>query len=234
MALSIFGDITAKDAVTLAEKYTRRIRRDLAPARLTVTPKPSLPARVEIREPREQCIVLFGFLGAGLADSRRDSLLLLENAMSGMSSHLFESVREKRGLAYYASTTQRVGIDTGSFTIYAGTRADALPEVEKLFYAEIERVATKGLDADEIDRARNMVIAEHEMGLQNNGNLAMVCTLNELYQLGFDHEFTTRKRIEAITADQIRQAASSILSTNKLAISIVLPQTNGKTLPSPH
>jgi zinc protease len=234
MGLSIFGDITAKDAVMLAEKYTHRIRRDLAPARLTVTPKPSLPARMEILEPREQCIVLFGFPGAGMADSRRDSLLLLENAMSGMSSHLFETVREKRGLAYYASTTQRVGIDTGSFTIYAGTRADALPEVEKLFYAEIERVATKGLDPAEIDRARNMVIAEHEMGLQDNGNLAMVCSLNELYQLGFDHEFTTRKRIEAITPDQIRHAAASILSTNKLAISIVLPQTGGKTLPSPH
>jgi predicted Zn-dependent peptidase len=76
-----------------------------------------------------------------------------------------------------------------------------------------------------------MVIAEHEMGLQDNGNLAMVCALNELYQLGFDHEFTTRKRIEAVTPDQIRLAAASILVTNKLAISIVLPNAAGKTSP---
>ncbi|MEI6169226.1 MAG: pitrilysin family protein [bacterium] len=234
MVLSIFGDITAKDAEALAEKYTRRIRRDLAPARLAATPKPVLPARVEAREPREQCIVLFGFPGAGLADPRRDALLLLENAMSGMSSHLFDTIRDKRGLAYYASTSQRVGLDSGLFMIYAGTRADALPEVEKLFREEIERVVTKGLDPDEIDRARNMVIAEHEMGLQDNGNLAMVCALNELYQLGFDHEFTTRKRIEAVTPDQIRQAAASILVTNQLAISIVLPNVEEKTSASPH
>ncbi len=225
MALSIFGDITAKEAEALAEKYTRRIRRDLAPARWAAPPTPTLPARVAAYEPREQCIVLFGFPGTGLADPRRDALLLLENAMSGMSSHLFETVREKRGLAYYASTSQRVGIDSGLFMLYAGTRADALPEVEKLLGAEIERVTTKGLDPDEIDRARNMVIAEHEMGLQDNGNLAMVCALNELYQLGFDYEFSTRKRIEAVTPDQIRQTAASILSTNRLAISIVLPKS---------
>ncbi len=224
MALSIFGDITAREAEILAEKYTRRIRHDLAPARLTATPKPTLPARSEKFEPREQCIVLYGFPGVGLTDPRRDSLLLLQNAMNGMSSRLFETVREKRGLAYYASTSQRVGIDTGLFTLFAGTRTDALPEVEKLFMEEIERVATKGLDPEEIDRARNMVIAEHEMGLQDNGSLAMVCALNELYQLGFDYEFSTRKRIDAVTPDQIHQAAASILSTNKLAISIVLPK----------
>ncbi|MEI6562778.1 MAG: pitrilysin family protein [bacterium] len=225
MALSIFGDITAKEAEALAEKYTRRIRRDLAPARLTMTPKPTLPARVESREPREQCILLFGFPGVGITDPRRDPLLLLENAMSGMSSHLFDAVREKRGLAYYASTSQRVGLDSGSFMLYAGTRNDALVEVEKLFAEEVERVSTKGLDAEEIDRARNMVIAEHEMRLQDNGNLAMVCAINELTQLGYAYEFSTRKRIETVTPDQIRQAAASILLTNKLAISIVRPET---------
>jgi predicted Zn-dependent peptidase len=69
------------------------------------------------------------------------------------------------------------------------------------------------------------------MGLQDNGNLAMSCALNELYRLGFDHEFTTRKRIEAVTPEQIRQAATSILVTNQLAISIILPKADGKTSP---
>lgn len=225
MVLSIFGNITAKDAEALAEKYSRRIRRDLAPARLTFNMQPALPARVEAREPREQCIVLFGFPSISLTDPRRDALLLLENAMSGLSSHLFDTVRDKRGLAYYASATQRVGLDSGSFTVYAGTRADALPEVERLFLAEIERVTKTGLDTDEFERGRNVVIAEHEMRLQDNGNLAMSCALNELYQLGYDYEFNTRKRIEALTQEQVRQAAASILTTNKLAVSIVLPKT---------
>lgn len=234
LVVSIFGAVSGRDAEALAEKYTRRIRRDLAPARLAVSTKPVLPARVETHEPREQCIVLFGFPGVGLSDPRRDALLLVENAMSGLSSHLFETVRDKRGLAYYASSSQRVGIDTGSFTLYAGTRADALPEVERLFHEEIQRVARSGLDSNEFARARNMVIAEHEMRLQDNAGLAMTCALNELYQLGYAYEFGTRQRIEAITPEQLRQAAATILETNKLAISVVLPQTDRKAPPISH
>lgn len=231
MALSIFGAISSQDAEALAEKYSRHIRRDLAPARLAMSPKPVLPARAENHEPREQCIILFGFPGVGLADSRRDALLMLENAMSGLSSHLFETVRDKRGLAYFASSSQRVGIETGSFTLYAGIRTEALPEVERLFHEEIQRVTHSGLESNEFARARNMVIAEHEMRLQDNGGLAMTCALNELYQLGYDYDFGTRQRIEAITPNQLRQAAASILTTNKLAVSVVLPKTDRNTPP---
>ena len=223
MALAIFGDITVKDAAALARKYLRRIRRDVAPARLSAVPHPVLPARLEQREPREQCIVLFGFPGASLTDPRNDALVLLDAAMSGMSSRLFETVRDKRGLAYYTSASLWSGLDAGVFTIYAGTRAEALPEVEQLIRAEMERVTTKGLDAEEISGARNKVIAEHEMSLQDNGRLAMGCALHELYGQGFDYEFSTRTRMERVTPEQIRQAAASVISTNKLAVSVVLP-----------
>lgn len=223
MALSIFGDITAKDARTLALKYIRRIRGDVAPARLSATPRPVLPARLEQHEPREQCIVLFGFPGVSLSDPRYDALVLLESAMSGMSSRLFETVRDKRGLAYYASASLRPGLDAGLFTLYAGTRADALTEVETLIRAEMDRVTTKGLDAEEITGARNRIIASHEMGLQDNGQLAMGCALHELYGQGYDYEFSIPARMARVTPEQIREAAASIMGTNKLAISVVLP-----------
>ncbi len=224
MTLSIFGDITAKDAEALAEKYIKRIRADRAPARMAFTPKPALPARLEKREPREQCIVIYGVPGVGLADPRRDALQVLEAAMGGMSSRLFETVREQRGLAYYASTRQRIGLDAGLFTLFAGTRPDTLPEVERLFREEISRVTTQGLDPEEIERARNILIGGQEMQLEDNSGLAMSCSVNELTCLGYDYDFTTRQRIEAITPEQIRLAAASILDTNKLAISVVLPE----------
>ena len=224
LVIALFGDITTKDAEALVSRYVGRIRRDVAPARLGAVPSPILPARLEKREPREQCIVLYGFPGVSLSDSRRDPLDLLEAATGGMSSRLFETVRDKRGLAYYASTTQRFGLDSGIFTLFAGTRIDALPQVERLIREEIERVTTKGLEPEEIARARNMVLAEHEMRLQDNGGLAMMCALDELYGQGFAYEFSTRKRIEAVTPEQIKQATLSILNTNKLAISVVLPE----------
>lgn len=224
MTLAIFGDITAKEAEALALKHIRRIRHDLPPARLGLSPHPVLPTRIEKLEPREQCIVIYGFPGIGLTDPRRDALSILEAAMGGMSSRLFETVRDKRGLAYYASTRQRIGLDSGIFTLYAGTRRDALPEVERLIAEEITRVTTQGLQPEEIERGRNMVVAEQEMKLQDNGQLAMTCALDELFGQGCNYAFTIRQRMEAVTPAQIREAAASILQTNKLAVSVVLPK----------
>ena len=225
MALAVFGDITSKEAESMVLKYIGQVRRDQPPARLALTPAPVLPARSERSEPREQCIVLYGFPGITLADPRRDALSILEAAMSGMSSRLFETVRDKRGLAYYASASQRPGLDAGLFTLYAGIRSAALPEVEALIRDEIGRVTSQGLEPEELTRAKNMIIASHEMKLQDNGGLAMTCALNELYGQGYDYEFTTPRRVEAVTAGQVLAAAASVLDTNKLAVSVVLPGT---------
>jgi predicted Zn-dependent peptidase len=55
-------------------------------------------------------------------------------------------------------------------------------------------------------------------------SLAVACSLNELYGLGFAYDFTTRQRIESVTPDQIREAAASILSTNRMVVSVVIPK----------
>lgn len=229
--LAVFGDVSSERAGQLAALLAGRLRRDEAPARAIVAPRPVLPARVEKVEPKEQCIVLLGFPGIAVNDPRRDALDLLDTAMSGMSSKVFDTIREQRGLAYYAGASQRVGLEPGLFMLYAGTRPDARAEVETLLLREVDRVGREGLDAAELDRARRQMIADHEMRLQDNGNLAMTCALDELYGLGCRHEFTARQRIEAVTADQIRQAAASILNTNRLAVSVVLPAAPGKSKP---
>jgi zinc protease len=224
LALSIFGDILPDDAERLAMRLIRPVPCRPAPARTAVKATPTLPARVENREPKEQCIVVFGFPGVDLRDPRKEALQILEAAMSGMSSRIFHAVREERGLAYFASANQRVGVDPGMFILYAGTREEARAEVESLMLKEIVRVAREGLDANEIARGKNQLIADHEMRLQDGMSLAVACSLNELYGLGFAYDFTTRQRIESVTPDQIREAAASILSTNRMVVSVVIPK----------
>jgi zinc protease len=224
LALSFFGDIAPAQAGELASRFARRLRRDERAARTPVAASPPPPARAEKREPKEQCIVIFGFPGIDLRDPRKEALQILETAMSGMSSKVFHTIREERGLAYFAGATQRVGLDPGLFALYAGTRAEARAEVESLLLKEVDRVAHDGLDAGEIARAKTQLVAEVEMRRQDGMHLAVTCALNELYGLGCNYEFTTRERVEAVTPDQIRQAAASILATNRLAISVVIPE----------
>jgi len=228
LSLAIFGDLAPDRARQLAEKHLGRVRTGATPSFGVNQPKPQLPVRLERHEPKEQCIVLFGFPGVGMNDPRKDALDVLDTAMSGMSSRMFKTIREDRGLAYFAGANQRSGVGAGLFLLYTGTRPDALAEVETLITEEMARVCKTGLTEEELDRAKNQIIAEHEMRLQDNAGLAMSSALNELYGLGYDYESRTRQRIESITADQVRQAAASILNTNRMAVSIVLPNGGQK------
>ena len=124
-----------------------------------------------------------------------------------------------------------MGVDPGAFVVYAGTRPDKVAETETLMTNIVAGVAREGLTAVEIDRARNQLIAEQEMSVQDNGGLAMACALDELYGLGADRMFKTRARLEAVTADQIRQAAASILVFGRQAESIVRPPPGRMTCP---
>jgi predicted Zn-dependent peptidase len=97
-------------------------------------------------------------------------------------------------------------------------------QVEDLMRRELTRICREGLQPDEMERARNTAIAEHEMNLQDTQGVAMTCALNELYGLGGSYVFTTRERFERLTAADAQQAAVSVLSTNRAAVSLVLPE----------
>lgn len=230
IVISIFGNIDTTQAVRLAEKYLSRINPGSFTLPATAKANLDLPVRIEKREPREQAIVLLGMPGIDLLDKRNDALTLLEDAMSGLTSQLSTEIRENRGLAYYSGAYNFSGIEPGMYVLYAGTTEDAVPEIEVLMKQEIKRITTEGLSSGEVERARNRLLSEYEKSLQDQQGLAMICALNELYGQGYDYIFSTKERYNAVSIENVKEAASSILSTNKYATSIVLPQKKGITL----
>ncbi|MBU4200348.1 MAG: insulinase family protein [Verrucomicrobia bacterium] len=228
--VAIFGDITPDQAQTMAEKYFQTFpagppaaggKDHLDPARY---PQPDLPQRARRVEPREQAIILAGFPGIAILDERADALSILQQALNGLSSELVISIRDKQGLAYYAGAFQQSGIDPGCFAFYAGTRASALDRVEVLIRNEIQRVTLQGIRQDELDRARQKLVTDHAQRLQLNGELAFECALNELYGRGYEYSLKMEQRLLAVTREAVREAAASILNTNRMAIAIVEPE----------
>jgi zinc protease len=228
VVISVFGDTSLEDALQLAEAALRNMPAGKHDVTDRESVQPSLPARSKRREPRQQTILLAGFRSVDIKDPACDALTVLQSVLSGLSSDLAVSVREDRGLAYYVGALQQVGIDPGIFVIYAGTREDAVNDVEQLVVQEMTRITTDGIRAEELERARSQLIANYEMGLQNNLGLAMTCALNELYGLGHSYTFSTPERYERLTSEDIRKAADSVLSTNRMAISVVLPEKKEK------
>jgi len=184
--------------------------------------------------PKEQAIVLAGFPGVDIRDPKRDALTMLSQAMNGLSSELALAVRDDRGLAYYVGSYQQIGLDPGMFVIYAGTHLQAVPQVEELYRTEIQRLRTDGISDEEFERARNRIIADHEMSLQNKMDVAMTCCLDELYGLGYAYSFSTPERFMQVTRESIRQAAVDVLTTNNMVVSIVTPPQDAEPQQEEH
>lgn len=225
VAVSIFGDISPDEARRLAEKHFGDLSGQSSRTNAWSPATPSLPARVEERGPFKQAILLIGYPGIDIKDARNEPMNVLQRALSGLSSELAIEIREKRGLVYFVGAMAMSGLQPGLFSLYAGTRADAMDEVEQLMLEQLERIARDGLRDDELERARAQLIAAHDMGRQNTGELAQISALNELYGLGYAYHFETPARLQAVTNEDIRNAASSLLQPGRRAVSRLVPAT---------
>ena len=225
LVLAVFGDVTADEARRVGEATFSRIGKAAwtVPTEPMSTRADGAVRRVQ-REPKEQAIILMGFPGVSIFDPRVEALSVLSTALSGLSSSLAVEVRDVRGLAYYVGAFEQTGLHPGLLALYAGTHADAVVDVESLFLDEVRRLVADGLSDEEMERSRNRLIADFDMDLQNNGGLAMNASVYELYGLGVEHFLARRSRFGALTRDAVREAAASVLATNRMAVSIVVPE----------
>lgn len=123
------------------------------------TPAPS--AKVNIHKGNfEQTNLFLGLEGVGRKDPRSTALKVLTIAIgSGMSSRLFQEIREKRGLVYSVDGLVRRYVGSGYFAIYAGCAPDKALEVVKISREILNDVASNGITDEEFDRGRNAVRA---------------------------------------------------------------------------
>ncbi len=228
VVVAIFGDITPENALTLAEKFLKKLPQGTKPAlEHDIASTPQLPMRIECKLPREQAIIAVGFPGISLKDKRSDALTLLQKILSGLSSELLTEIRDKRGLAYYGGARDFQGLEPGFFQIYVGTKSEAVKDVEALIREEVERLLTKGVAPEEFERAREQTIINIRRISQANGELALQCALFELYGLGYDYFITTETRLKALSISDLKEAAKSIMDYKKAATSIVVPEKTG-------
>ncbi|MCG2659767.1 MAG: insulinase family protein [Kiritimatiellae bacterium] len=221
--LAIFGDITVDEARALAKRLLVRFPAGVRPALEHKASQPILPQQVARTVPKEQTIILTGFPGIDLKDPRRDALDILQEAMNGLSSDLMTRIRDEQGLVYYTGVLQRPGLEPGFLALYAGTHTGAVDRVQGLMQAEVHRVTTQGLRAEEFERSRAQLIADHQQRLQLNGEIALECILNELYGLGYGYSFALAQRLQALTPEDVRRAAAALLVPDKCVTVVVQP-----------
>ncbi|MFF3529710.1 M16 family metallopeptidase [Streptomyces rubiginosohelvolus] len=171
----------------------------------------------------EQAHVVLGMPGLARTDDRRWALGVLNTALGGgMSSRLFQEVREKRGLAYSVYSYTSGFADCGLFGVYAGCRPNQVHDVLKICRDELDRVATHGLDDDEITRAIGQLSGSTVLGLEDTGALMNRIGKSELCwgeQMSVDDMLA---RIAEVTPDDVRDVAGELL-TQRPSLSVIGP-----------
>jgi predicted Zn-dependent peptidase len=182
-----------------------------------------------VRRRTEQAHLVLGMPGVSRHDDRRWALAVLSTALGGgMSSRLFQEVREKRGLAYniYASTSGYA--DCGIFSVYAGCRTTQLDGVLKICREQLAEVAERGLGEEETRRAIGQLSGSTVLGLEDTGSLMHRLGKSELCwgeQLSVDDML---ERIAAVSAEQVRQVAAQVLG-QRPSLSVIGPLTDRQT-----
>ncbi|MFF8387517.1 M16 family metallopeptidase [Streptomyces kanasensis] len=169
--------------------------------------------RVELVGRRtEQAHVVLGMPGLARTDDRRWALGVLNTALGGgMSSRLFQEVREKRGLAYSVYSYTSGFADCGLFGVYAGCRPSQVHDVLRICRDELDLVAREGLTDDEVHRAVGQLSGSTVLGLEDTGALMNRIGKSELCwgdQMSVDDMLA---RIAAVTPDDVRAVASDLL-----------------------
>jgi predicted Zn-dependent peptidase len=164
----------------------------------------------------EQANVILGSEGLARIDDRRFALGVLNAALGGgMSSRLFQEVREKRGLAYsvYSFTSQYA--DTGMFGVYAGCQPAKTDEVLAICREEIEKVVSRGLTDGELDRGKGQMRGQLVLGLEDPSSRMSRLGKSELVYDRLEPVDEILGKIEAVTNDDIREVAGLVLGRPK-------------------
>ena len=196
---------------------------DVSAARPVRRPRPHAAGIKVTTRPTEQAHLVLGVPGITRSDQRRYALSVLSTALGGgMSSRLFQEVREKRGLAYSVYSYAQGYSDDGMFGVYVGCLPGKVDTVLDVCLTEMQQVAQSGLSDDEIARGKGQVRGATVLGQEDTGARMTRIAKSELHDdplLSIDELLG---RVDAVTSDDIRTVAHDLL-TGPTTLAVIGP-----------
>jgi predicted Zn-dependent peptidase len=176
-----------------------------------------------VRRTTEQANVVLGHPGVSRRDDRRFALGVLNAALGGgMSSRLFQEVREKRGLAYSVYSYHAQYADAGLFGVYAGCVPRKVDDVLAICRDELEKVAVHGITDDELERGKGQLRGSLVLGLEDTGSRMSRIGKAELVYGELLSVDQVIDRIDGVTLDDVSALASAVLQ-EKPTLAVVGP-----------
>lgn len=176
---------------------------------------------VEVDDDTEQVHLVIGGRSIARLDPDRESLDVVNHVLGGgLSSRLFDEIRERRGLAYSVFSSAAAYADSGMWSVYAGTLPEHAAEVRRLVGTELERLVADGITTDELEIAQGYLAGSYEMGLEDSG--ARMSRLGgQLTVLGRLRSIEEQiERWQAVTLDDARRVIERVYAAPALAVTL--------------
>ena len=187
-----------------------------------ITPPGETAVVINHEKQLEQMHICIGGPGLSQASNLRYASYVLNTALGGgMSSRLFQEVREKRGRVYSIFSSMASYADCGYTITYAGTNPEWLDEVLEVTLKEIRKVMRDGLKPDELERSKNQIKGNMLLGLEGTESRMNRLARNEIY---FAREVPLdelAQGIDSVTNDQCVELANQLFDPKRMAMALL-------------
>jgi predicted Zn-dependent peptidase len=185
---------------------------------------PEASARVVLRNKKslEQVQICLGVPAPPITDENRYATLILNTVLGGgMSSRLFQTIREERGLAYSIYSDLSPYRDTGTLCVYAGTSSANALQVVDLILAEFARLKQEPLSDEELTRAKDQVRGNILLGLESSNSRMANLARQEMYFKKFYSVDEVIARLGEVRADQVQTMAQRLFVPDRIAVTLL-------------
>jgi predicted Zn-dependent peptidase len=185
---------------------------------------PEATARIVMRNKRslEQVQICLGVPAPPITDESRYATLILNTVLGGgMSSRLFQTIREERGMAYSIYSDLSPYRDTGTLCVYAGTSAGKALEVVDLILGEFAKLKLEPLPQEELTRAKDQVKGNILLGLESSNARMANLARQEMYFRQFITVDEIIARIDEVEAGQVQSMAQKLFDPTRIAVTLL-------------
>ena len=219
------GDISEAKAKLIANTLTDHLRTGKSVQTIQPVPNDYKGQDLHINFPSQQTAIVMGQRGI-LPDNKDRFVLIVGNYVLGglpLSSVLFNQVREKRGLAYFASSNFNMMQFRGPFVVSLKTRANQSQKAISVVKEVLSRYISKGPTEQQLLAAKQNLTGSFPLGLDSNSNILSVISSMVFYNRPVDYLDHYCARVDAVTVRDVKQAFQSILHPNKMVTISVGP-----------
>lgn len=232
MVLVVAGNVEKVRVGELAQKYFSCFVKGQKEKIVEFKENQTRPQIKIKKKQTDQAHLYFGFPGISFFDPDKVALEVLEVVLGkGMSSRLFIQVRERRGLAYYVSTTSDMVQETGYIAARAGLNLNKIEEAVKVIADEFYKVTQPGeIKENELKKAKEFIKGREALGLENSRSVAEWYADRELLEGKIETPDEYFAKVDKITLEDVQRVANRLFLKQKANLAIIGPIKDGEKL----